>query len=228
MSKVVVFHKGRGGRFNNEGYLTCKDVLDRFTADYYGINVYFSFENITPDLIDQLEELGEDITQMASSWDQESKNRFNALNLLDHDGNSITADSLGDAVIIDESGNSTSCTVEEYESNSGLLDIDGDYDTYIWKPVSEMNENETEVMLRDLKPYEYEELLFENGVDQDVFKIIKSSSNMKNWVFDIFNKTSFEAFCSFPGVIVFDCVEDAEEEGFKGPVEVRGKYYVVY
>lgn len=44
-------------------------------------------------------------------------------------------------IITDESGNEV-CTVEEYNSNNGTLNLDNDYDKYDWKPVSELEESE--------------------------------------------------------------------------------------
>lgn len=43
--------------------------------------------------------------------------------------------------VYDESQN-VICTIEEFESNRGTLNLDHEYDTYDWKPISELTENE--------------------------------------------------------------------------------------
>ena len=115
--KVVVFHTGRGGRFNNQGHKTCKGMFDSFEADYFGINIYFE----------------------------------------------------GD-VINDDSGNQI-CTLSEYESNTGTMDIDGDYDTYHWMPVNEIDEDDAVIIIKSLNVHSADEILEESGQFSERFEV---------------------------------------------------------
>jgi len=117
IQKVVVFHTGRGGRFNNQGHKTCKGMFDSFEADYFGINIYFE----------------------------------------------------GD-VINDDSGNQV-CTLSEYGSNKGTMDIDGDYDTYHWMPVNEIDEDEAKIIVRDMNGYSADEIIEESGQFLERFEV---------------------------------------------------------
>lgn len=50
--------------------------------------------------------------------------------------------------IIDEAGDVV-CTVEEYNSNKGTLDIDGEYNTYVWLPIADIDEDDLKLIYRD-------------------------------------------------------------------------------
>lgn len=49
--KKVLFHTGRGGRFNNAGHVTCKGLVESFNPEYYGINIYFNEEEENPNIL---------------------------------------------------------------------------------------------------------------------------------------------------------------------------------
>lgn len=53
-----------------------------------------------------------------------------------------------DGNVYDDSQNVV-CTIKELESNNGTLNLDNEYDTYDWKPVSELTEEEVSEFVYD-------------------------------------------------------------------------------
>lgn len=223
-NKVVVFHTGRGGRFNNSGYVTCKGYDSAFDAEYYGINIYFGFENMNDDILEQLEEQNISVSDMASDWNDEAKSDFDSLNITDETGDAIKHDYLGDAVILDCSGN-VLCAVEEYNSNEGALDIDGDYNTYSWKPVSELTEDEWEIATRDLSGWEVEEMI-EDKLNDEYFVKFLRENDPKDYIYYIAEDKTLEDAVNDGEIGSFDTEEKAEEENYGGKiVEINDKFY---
>lgn len=173
MKKIVVFHTGRGGRFNNQGFVTCKGVVDEFSADYYGINVFF------------LEEKG---------------------------------------IVVDESGNEM-CTIEEYNSENGTLNIDGDYNTYNWVPFEELDEKQTKIMVRDLLPYNYKDLLIEDGFSEKLFEFLEANGKLLEFSDIIHSRITLDEFLKFSEVIEYVSEEEAENDGFFDTLEYDSVFY---
>ena len=48
--KKVLFHTGRGGRFNNAGHVTAEGVIGEFNPEYFGINIYFNDNEENPEI----------------------------------------------------------------------------------------------------------------------------------------------------------------------------------
>lgn len=234
MKKVVVFHIGRGGRFHNSGYKTCEGLFDSFDPEYFGIDTYSTFRNLDEVLEsanisrDELYDFGFDYTLNAYNWDDDSKQLFNDLKLkhyeFDEDDNiiedeSITAEDLGEPILTGSSGNEL-CTIEELNSDSGSMDINGDYNTYYWCPISELNEREFEIMIRDLDTDEYKDEMVKNGTDEHVFDILNYFDRLNEYIDALQNCISFEEFISYGHFV--ETTEDDDEED---TVKINGKFY---
>lgn len=221
--KKVLFHTGRGGRFNNPGYTTCKGLIDYFDAEYYGINTYYGFENQELETI--LYDQGIDISELANNFDEEAKAKINALKLVKSEvfGETQfwTADDLGDAVVIDDSGDEV-CTIEEYTSEKGTFNIDHDYNTYYWVPISDLDEDELKMMVNALADWEYKDELIANGVDEDVFTLLEKANKLPDHVYDLYNQTTFDQFINQNNILVFDNEEDGEDLDL---IELNDKFY---
>lgn len=48
--KKVLFHTGRGGRFNNAGHVTAEGVIKSFDPEYYGINIFTNEDEDNPEV----------------------------------------------------------------------------------------------------------------------------------------------------------------------------------
>lgn len=175
--KKVLFHTGRGGRFNNSGFKTCKGLVDSFNPEYYGINVYFDPEESNPD---------------------------------------VTLDN-----------GEVACTLEELKADSGSFKIDNDYDTYSWCLISDLDEEELSILVRDLKPYEYKDALIESGVDANVFNLLEATGKISEYVVSIDSQISFTEFINFNEVLEFESEEAAEEEGYSKYAKINDKYYTI-
>lgn len=175
MKNLVLFHTGRGGRFYNAGYKTCKGLIDSFNPEYYGINIFYDENEDNPDV------------------------------KLDN--------------------GEVACTLDELNSQSGTFNIDNDYNSYDWCPISELDENELEIMIRDLSPYEYKDALIDSGVDSNVFQILEETGNLLKFVDTIYSQVSFEDFKNFDEVLEFD--NDEDYDGNSNLVEIDGKFYTI-
>ena len=117
------------------------------------------------------------------------------------------------------------CSLAELNADRGSFNIDNDYDTYSWCPISELDEEEMKIIVRDLKPYEYKGLLIENGVDKRVFKLLEETLNLSENFEAIYNQLSFEDFIGLYDVVSFESEEEAEENGYKTTIEIESKFY---
>lgn len=177
MTKKVLFHIGRGGRFYNQGHKTCEGIIDSFNPEYYGVNIYFNEDEENPEI--RLE-----------------------------NGNVV-------------------CTLEDLNSDNGAFNIDGEYDTYVWKTINKLSELELAIMVRGLNTYEYKDLLIENGLDRRVFDILNASGDLSKHIAIIYNEVSFEDFINFDEVNIYNSEEEALEDGSRNTFEIEGKYYSI-
>jgi hypothetical protein len=134
---IVAFHIGRGGRFNNQGFLTFigEEKISKFTGDLfcrfenehkfsgrYGFDNTYSDQKCILDLItdgefDELEE------------------KFG-----------ISKEMLGEETYYHQNSCSTGLTANEYETGIGRIEIDHDYDTTYTTYLENCNENEIQAI----------------------------------------------------------------------------------
>lgn len=67
MENLVLFHTGRGGRFNNAGHKVCKGLVSQFNPEYYGINIYYDEDAENPDVTLDNEEVVCTLDEMRAS-----------------------------------------------------------------------------------------------------------------------------------------------------------------
>lgn len=186
MENLVVF-KTRNGKKSFESF------ADSFEADQYGINTYFEYENMTAEMRSQLEDKGIELTDFLTDEQEVSEETFNSLNIRDEDGEIVTFESLGDRIVVDDSGNKV-CGYDEYISDNGKLDIDGEYHNFKWKPIADVTETELQLII-EANPYNIEEFLIELNYDVKLYEFLKDVDNRNeklNLVSSLFNGESFQ------------------------------------
>lgn len=130
---IVMFHIGKGGRFHNAGHITYKGEYELYDGiNRFGVNYYFEYENgkLSQEICDELN----------ISIDEILDNK----ELIIDSGYDF--DDLGELRVTDGDYNS-GCSYEEWESGIGSFDIDGNYNTYYTKLLSELNEEEQELII---------------------------------------------------------------------------------
>lgn len=170
--RIAIFHISGGG--GNRKLIDFEMFADKFDADYFGEMYYITFENErdlfevlgnnASDILDK--NIGADLTVFAENFDK-YKDAFDKLMQdLDLD---FTAKDLGVPVLVGGSRN-VLCELAEYNSKRGYFDIDGDYDTYYWLPISELSDKELTTIIYDAR----DELLAEVENDTAVEFLIKN------------------------------------------------------
>ena len=120
------------------------------------------------------------------------------------------------------------CSLTEYNSENGTFNIDNDYDTYFWKPISELDKKEMLAMFRDLRLFEFKDALIDSGVDENVLKLLVGMSLTITYVTDLVDKTTFEELLTYSEVLEYETEELAEEYGYDTTVEIDDKFYTIY
>lgn len=118
----LLFHIGRGGRFNNSGYMTFEGI-----DDLTGSSFYVNQEYYYPHLKD-----------------------YDGNDVLDENGDWIEDDS-DDAQVLDHNGNEVGLTFGELYEGIGRIDLDGDYDTWIAIHSDDMGEEHIQAIIRHYK-----------------------------------------------------------------------------
>ncbi len=154
MENITVIFKT--SRFNER---VCYISKNGFRFDYFGINIYYSFENYSNliSIISEASFLKYDaaIRTRASNWHEASKKWFDDLKLVNVENNEyITSEILGQAIVVDEQGNEL-CSVDEYNSESGDVKIDGDYHAYRWVGVKDLTCGDVLKILTKKDKYDY-------------------------------------------------------------------------
>lgn len=217
--KVAVFHTGRGGRFYNAGHVTFLGIYDNFDPDYFGVNVYFGFENwyefcenyITSDIPDDI--LDWDTYLDYNNITESDKQKFNDY-CLQHSID-FSFEDLGEVIVFKDNGNKTSTTLNELNSTSGSLDLDGGYDSYGWCAVKNLEQDDIKLILDAQNSYEYLHLIGK----YDFVKFLK------NLDFD----NEFIAECLFNDYTIEILIEMHQIEGVSEDdegVEFDGKNYI--
>lgn len=240
MKKLFLFHVGRGGRFHNAGHTTFKDIIERFDADYYGINTYCTFEDLQ-DVIDSFEDetgcnlievlerhdvyVNELVEMTKEQADKELKSIFTAENIT----TTLSIEDFGDRVIVDGGGD----VIMDYEapdSESGSCNIDEDYNTYYWKPYNELDEKELELFLKEAPEYEIYHTLIDCGLDYDLLTFLDKENLFRESMEYLFYEMPIDKIAEFEEIEIFDNEQDADLYSAKNNdaeiLELNGKYYV--
>jgi len=137
---IIAFHIGRGGRFNNQGYLTfCGEKkIGDFTED-----LFCNFENQN----DFKKRVGfdsshEDVKCILDCLTDED---FDTL----EENYGITKEMLGEKVYYAGNGSAVGLTEKDVESGIGRIDEDGEYDTTYTTYLDDLSEGEIEAIKRD-------------------------------------------------------------------------------
>ena len=59
------------------------------------------------------------------------------------------------------------CNFNDLYSDNGSFNIDNDFDSYRWVAFKDLDEEDLEIMIRDLSIYQYRDELIESGVDEN-------------------------------------------------------------
>ena len=146
---IVAFHIGRGGRYNNAGFLSFigEEIIGKFTDDLFGryeLESKFSTRYGYEDTHD-----GQKcIIELIQSYDfVELEDKFG-----------ITQEMLGDYTYYDGGGNTTDLTQSQVESGIGTINIDNDYDTTYTKYLCDCSDKEIEA-IKDSEYWNKEEII---------------------------------------------------------------------
>lgn len=155
---IVAFHIGRGGRFNNQGFLSFigEEKIGKFTDD-----LFCNFEN---------EKEFKTRFGFDSTDDKDQKCILDLITDRDFDELEekfgITEEMLGEEIYFDGGGNSTGLTASEVESGIGRINIDQDYDTTYTCLLKDCDEKEIDA-IKNSSYWNKEELLDLLGVKEE-------------------------------------------------------------
>jgi len=135
---IVAFHIGRGGRFNNPGFLTFlgENEIGRYTEDLFS-----HYEN-EGNFKDRYGFDDTDPREQKCILDLINDKEFEEL----EEKFGITEEMLGEEMYYDGGRNPVGLTQNEVDSGVGRIDIDGGYDTTYTKLLSDCTENEIEAI----------------------------------------------------------------------------------
>lgn len=224
--KIAIFHTSKA-TYRSRTKKEFKGLKKGFDAEYYGVNVSYWFENLDEIIertgidADGLYELGFIVSDNSCTWNDENKKFFDSLEIKNSiTGELITHEDLGDAVLIDDSGNSVTSS-EEYGSEEGTMDLDGDYDTYHWAPIWKLNKEDLEIILDSSNSWEW----FNEGGVSDKLKELVGCFSASEAAEMIIN-TELNLVEMMKNGWIKETTEDNEEEEWDA-VEINGKYYTI-
>ena len=119
------------------------------------------------------------------------------------------------------------CTTDDLDSDNGSFNIDNDFDSYHWVAFKDLDENDLEIIIRDLRTYEFKDELIESGVDENVFNFLEHFDKLKEYVSILDLQTTWEDFKNYNEVLEFNSEEEAEEAGHFKVIEIDDKYYTL-
>ncbi len=168
MTKIAVFQKTHPYR----SYTFFQGLFDNFDLGHFGYNISYCFEdyssileNVEDDIFVKIENWYDSLFDIANVSDEEKRN-FNEITK----NTEYNYDDLGDIILLID-GNPTiwDTTFKEYTAESGSVDIDGDYDTWYWCPVNELEEKYINIILEDGSSDTYEWLVYTHNKDMHDF-----------------------------------------------------------
>jgi hypothetical protein len=146
---IVAFHIGRGGRYNNAGYLQFigENKIGDFAEDLFGrYELQHNFSN----------RYGYEDTHDGQKCIIDLIQDYDFVELEDKFG--ITEEMLGEYTYYDGGGNTTDLTQSQVDSGIGTINIDYDFDTTYTKYLCDCSEKEIEA-IKDSQYWNKEELI---------------------------------------------------------------------
>ena len=119
------------------------------------------------------------------------------------------------------------CNLNDLDSDNGSFNIDNDFDSYHWVAFKDLDENDLEIIIRDLRTYEFKDELIESGVDENVFNFLEHFDKLKEYVSILDLQTTWEDFKNYNEVLEFNSEEEAEEAGHFKVIKIDNKYYTL-
>lgn len=132
---IVAFHIGRGGRFNNGGWLSC--IGEQRISEFIN-ELFVRFENHD-------EVLSRFSNQQIRNAviDAIGNNDFEALAAF-----GVMESDLGEVIYCDQAGNEVGLTVAEAETGIGTINIDHQYNTTYTTTIGELSDDELSAVQR--------------------------------------------------------------------------------
>ena len=119
------------------------------------------------------------------------------------------------------------CNLNDLDSDNGSFNIDNDFDSYHWVAFKDLDENDLEIIIRDLRTYEFKDELIESGVDENVFNFLEHFGKLKEYVSVLDLQTTWKDFKNYNEVLEFNSEGEAEEAGYFKVIEIDDKYYTL-
>ena len=119
------------------------------------------------------------------------------------------------------------CTTDDLDSDNGSFNIDNDFDSYHWVAFKDLDENDLEIIIRDLRTYEFKDELIESGVDENVFNFLEHFGKLKEYVSILDLQTTWKDFKNYNEVLEFNSEGEAEEAGHFKVINIGDKYYTL-
>jgi hypothetical protein len=218
--KIVAFHIGRGGRFNNPGYLRFigEKKIGDFTDDLYP-----DYEN-RADFKDRL------------GWDEEYEEGVKCIldYMTDRDLESlekyygITEDQLGEYGYFKGNGSHSGLYEKQVDSGIGRINIDNDYDTIYTAYLDECSDSEINAII-DSNVWNKEDLLDEYaesvGFSDKEIKLMRHFDDYKDTL--IFGVPTFK-YGERAGYVYGEAEyeeHESDEDLDEKYLEIDGKFY---
>ena len=119
------------------------------------------------------------------------------------------------------------CNFNDLYSDNGSFNIDNDFDSYHWVAFKDLDEEDLEIIIRDLPTYQYRDELIESGVDENVFNFLEHFDKLKEYVSILDLQTTWKDFKNYSEVIEFDSELEAEEAGYSKVIKIDDKCYTL-
>ncbi len=210
--KILKFHVGRGGRFNNPSHVTFKGEgrIDEGTSFE---ELYLTYSALEPYLNDYNEELAMAVQQagIEFSYDKDDKK------IIEDSLEQYFYDDLGELVYVKADRNDSELTEEQANSGIGLINIDNDYDTtYTLEACNIIYEsNEWNAIIKDGITFDILQEIFEEA-DETLFKLAEQLELIPDYVEDL--NYGIDNFTKEHNLIELDS-DDIEI------IEINGRYF---
>ena len=119
------------------------------------------------------------------------------------------------------------CNLNDLDSDNGSFNIDNDFDSYHWVAFKDLDENDLEIIIRDLRTYEFKDELIESGVDENVFNFLEHFGKLKEYVSVLDLQTTWKDFKNYNEVLEFNSEGEAEEAEHFKVINIGDKYYTL-
>jgi hypothetical protein len=158
--RIVSFHIGRGGRFNNPGY---KSFLGERKISEYTDELFLEYENIEK-VVEKVQN-----NSILNKFEDEIINAITAGDFEKLEEFFIKKEDLGEMVYHDRGGNNTGLTESESDEGVGRIDIDMLYNTTYAKYLQDCDEEEMSLILNE-----------ETYIDSEIMDYCRQTLGIKN------------------------------------------------